>query len=242
MLDSYIALDLEMTGLNAKRDRILEIGAVRVESGKVADLFQSFVNPHRKLTEKITNLTGISPEMLKGAPEDKEALMKLIDFSGDLPLLGHNIIFDYGFLKQCAANYDITYQKQAVDTLKIARKCLAHLESKRLEYLGRYYGLCRNQEHRALSDARMTAELFEIFQAEFKEQYPELFVPRPLQYRAKKQGPLTPAQKRDLMDLISYHKINIDIEIDSLTRSEASRMIDQILSACGKRRESREYV
>lgn len=242
MLDSYVALDLEMTGLNVRRDRILEIGAVRVVSHKTTALFQCFVNPHRKLTKQVEALTGISSKMLEGAKEDKEALLKLIEFCGELPLLGHNIIFDYGFLKQCAVNYDINYQKQAVDTLKIARKCLPQLESKRLEYLGRYYGLCSKQRHRALSDAGLTADLFEILQEEYAERYPELFVPRPLQYKAKKQGPLTPAQKRDLMDLISYHKISTDIEIESLTRSEASRMIDQILSACGRRREGREHV
>ncbi len=148
--------------------------------------------------------------------------------------MGHNILFDYRFLKQCAVNHNITYEKAAADTLKIARKCFPDMASRRLEDLCRYYHISDVQQHRACQDAWMTARLFLCLQQDFGDRYPELFLPKPLQYRVKKQGPLTPAQKRDLIDLISCHKIVPNIEIDSLTKSEASRMIDRIRWASGK--------
>lgn len=234
MLEAYVAIDLEMTGLQAKTDRMLEIGAVKVIDHNVTDTFQTFVNPHRTLSQVVTELTGITQEMVADAPEDVDALRRLIAFVGELPLVGHNIMFDYSFLKQCAANHRIPYEKAAVDTLKISRKCFPDLESKKLEAMCRHYQIGQMQEHRALADALMTAQLLECLWQEFGETEPEIFLPKPLQYRAKRQGPATPAQKRDLIELLSYHKIKADIEIDALTRSEASRMIDKILFNYGR--------
>lgn len=234
MLEAYVVVDLEMTGLQAKTERILEIGAVKVERGILTERFQTFVDPHRILSPRITALTGITQDMVAGAPEAVEALHDFLGFAGELPLVGHNILFDYSFLKQCAVNHKLPLEREAVDTLKIARVCLPDLESRRLESLCRFYKIAEGQEHRALADAWMTAQLFERLQTEFGESHPELFVPKPLQYRAKKQGPATPAQKRDLLALLTCHKIVSDIEIDSLTRSEASRWIDQILATYGR--------
>lgn len=234
MLDAYVAIDLEMTGLQAKTDRILEIGAVKVVGHQVSDTFWTFINPHRPLSRTVTELTGITQEMLSGAMEDIDGLKGLIDFTGDLPLAGHNIIFDYSFLKQCAANHRIPFEKSAVDTLKISRVCFPELESKKLEAMCQHYHIAGKQEHRALEDAMMTARLLECLWNQFGEAHPELFIPKPLQYRAKRQSPATPAQKRDLIELMTYHKIKAEIEVEALTKSEASRMIDKILFTYGR--------
>lgn len=234
MLDSYVAIDLEMTGLQAKTERILEIGAVKVIDHVQTEQFRTFVNPHRRLSDAICQLTGITQEMVADAPEDREALRTLLDFVGDLTLVGHNIMFDYSFLKQCAANHRIHLEKTGVDTLKISRVCLPELESKKLEAVCRHFHIQEKQEHRALADARMTAQLMEVLLDQFAESHKELFVPKPLQYRAKRQGPATPAQKRDLIELMTYHKIVSDVEVEALTKSEASRMIDKILFAYGR--------
>lgn len=234
MLDSYVAIDLEMTGLQPKTERILEIGAVKVVKHRQTEVFQTFVNPHRKLSQGICDLTGISQEMVTDAPEDVDALKALLEFVGDLTLVGHNIIFDYSFLKQCAANHRIPLEKTAVDTLKISRVCLPNLESKRLEAMCQYYQISETQEHRALADAQMTARLLERLILEFGESHKEAFEPKPLQYKAKRQGPATPAQKRDLIELMTYHKIVSDVDVEALTKSEASRMIDKILFSYGR--------
>ena len=95
-----------------------------------------------------------------------------------------------------------------------------------------------------MDDARATAELFLLLQKAYQEAEPGLFVPKPLNYKVKKQGPLTPAQKRDLNHLLIYHRIESDIEIDSLTKGEASCMIDKIYAKYGgiPRQEGSEHV
>lgn len=100
MYDTYVSIDLETTGLNPKRDRIIEIGAIRVEQGQIVEEFSTFVDPGRKLEERITELTGIRDEDLADAPQLDEVFPKLLEFMGELPLLGHSILFDYFFLKK----------------------------------------------------------------------------------------------------------------------------------------------
>lgn len=100
MYDTYVSIDLETTGLNPKRDRIIEIGAIRVEQGQIAEEFSTFVDPGRKLEERITELTGIRDEDLADAPQLDEVFPQLLEFMGELPLLGHSILFDYSFLKK----------------------------------------------------------------------------------------------------------------------------------------------
>lgn len=234
MLQGYVAVDLEMTGLQAKTDRMLEIGAVKVIDHQVVDTLQVFINPHRTLSETVSTLTGITQEMVSDGVEDVEGLRLLMDFTGELPLVGHNIIFDYSFLKQCAVNHKISYEKMAVDTLKISRICFPDLESKKLESMSQHYQLGKVQDHRALADAMLTVGLLECLMKEFGQEKPELFVPKPLQYKAKRQVPATTPQKRDLIALLTYHKIKTDVEVETLTKSEASRMIDRILFEYGR--------
>ena len=234
MCDTFVALDLEMTGLKVRTDRILEIGGLRVENGTVTDMFQTFVNPHRKLDEKIVKLTGINQDMISDAPEAEEALAEFLDFAGDLPLLGHNLIFDYSFLKQAAVNAGFPFERRGIDTLRIARKVLQEPESKSLDELCVFFGIPRERKHRAKEDAAAAAKLFFLLKEQYGSQFPELFRPGTLQYRVKKQGKITSAQKRDLNHLIIYHRIEAKIEIDSMTRSEASRMIDRIYAVYGR--------
>ncbi len=127
MYDTYVSRDLETTGLNPKRDRIIEIGAIRVEQGQIVEEFSTFVDPGRKLEERITELTGIRDEDLADAPQLDEVFPKLLEFMGELPLLGHSILFDYSFLKKAAVDRKITFERSAVDTLQVARKYLPEL-------------------------------------------------------------------------------------------------------------------
>lgn len=233
-VDTFVAVDLEMTGLRVKSDRILEIGAVRFEQGHETGRFQTFVNPHRRLDEGIVNLTGITDELVAGAPETKEALLTFLDFAGELPLLGHNLMFDYSFLKQAAVNAGLSFERYGIDTLKIARAMLKEPESKKLPALCDYFNILRERTHRALDDALAAADLYFVLKEKFFAGRPELFAKKPLQYSVKKQGPLTPAQKRDLNHLIIYHRIDTKIDLEHLTKSEASRMIDRIYAQYGR--------
>ena len=248
MYDTYVSIDLETTGLNPKRDRIIEIGAIRVEQGEITGEFSTFVNPGRKLEERITELTGIREEDLAEAPELDEVFPKLLEFMGELPLLGHRILFDYSFLKKAAVDRKMTFERSAVDTLQIARKYLPQLPHRNLEYLCRYYEI-PHHAHRALEDAKATDQLFrkltELFYqeendgqttAESTEKKPNnnLFEPRPLHFQVKRDTPATKPQKERLYRLLEQHKITLEADVEKLTRSEAGRLVDKILAKYGR--------
>ena len=237
MYDTYVSIDLETTGLNPKRDRIIEIGAIRVEHGEIMESFSTFINPGRKLEERITELTGIRDEDLADAPELDAVFPELLEFMGDLPLLGHSILFDYSFLKKAAVDRKLTFERSAVDTLKIARKYLPELPHRNLEYLCQYYEI-PHHAHRALEDAKATDLLFrrltELFYERDGQEENGLFDPKPLYFQVKRDTPATKPQKERLYRLLEQHKITLDVEVEKLTRSEAGRLVDKILAKYGR--------
>lgn len=227
MMRSYVSIDLETTGLNPKTDKIIEIGAVRIIDGEHRETFSSLVNPGRKLDPRIVELTGLSDEELSGAPYIEEILPDALCFTEDLPLLGHSVLFDFSFLKKAATNNKLVFEKQAVDTLKIARKYLAGLEHRNLDYLCGHYQI-PHQAHRALADAEATVLLYERLAEQFYSEEEALFRPQTLQFKAKKDAPAAKSQKERLYKLAEKHNITLDVEIERLTQSEASRCIDKI--------------
>lgn len=234
MLDEYVAVDLEMTGLRARTDRILEIGAVKVKQGQVMDTFQRLVNPKMKLPEEIISLTGITNQMAAEGCDTDSAVQEFFAFAEELPMVGHNVIFDYSFLKQYAVNHGMLLEKEGIDTLKLARKFLPEAEKKTLDYLCECLNIRRNANHRALEDARAAAKLLEYLKREFGDTEPQAFIPKYLQYKAKKQQPATRQQKERLRELVEYYKIELNRELNSLSRSEVSRITDQIYSRYGR--------
>lgn len=234
MTDTFVCIDLETTGLSAKRDKIIEIGAVKVEQGQVTGEWGSLINPERSLEERIVELTGIRDEELAGAKKMREALPGLLEFLGNLPLLGHCIHFDFSFLKRAAVNEGFAFERQGIDTLRIARKYLAELESRSLGALCAHYGIAHSA-HRAVGDARATVALYQklaeaFYEKEAAEGEKSLFLPQKLTYYAKKDKPITIPQKEQLYQLQQRHKLVMDYEIESLTRSEASRKLQQLLA------------
>lgn len=234
IIENYVAIDLEMTGLNAKRDSILEIGAVRVTNKKTEAEYQALIHPHMELSEEVVELTGITNEMAAKGREMDEVFPEIMDFCGDFLLLGHNVIFDYGFLKQEAMNRNVEFEREGIDTLKIARKLLEPEQKKTLQLLCDRYGIQRAHRHRALDDALAARALYEILEAEYEAARPEIFVPFPLVYKAKKQSPATNRQKKHLKQLADYHKIVLNVAWETLTKNEASRQIDRLIAQYGR--------
>uniref|UniRef100_UPI004055C62E 3'-5' exonuclease n=1 Tax=Acetatifactor sp. TaxID=1872090 RepID=UPI004055C62E len=233
MINTYISIDLETTGLNPKEDRIIEIGAVKVVEGQAVDTFSTLINPGRKLEERITELTGITDDDLTDAPFIEEIFPKLELFLENLPILGHSILFDFSFLKKAAVNCNRNFEKEAIDTLKIARKYLAQLEHRNLDYLCEYYQI-PHKAHRALQDAEATSALYHKLAEIFYNEEELLFRPMPLHFAVKKDTPATKAQKERLYRLLAQHKIEWDRDVEKLTRSEASRFTDKILAKYGR--------
>lgn len=234
MLKNYVIVDLETTGLRADTDKIIEIGAIKIENGHES-IYNSFVNPEISIGEKIVEIVGITDEMVKDAPKIGDIIGEFIEFTRDLPLLGHNLLFDFGFLKTAAVQNGYRFQKKGLDTLDIARKYLPELESRKLEYLCKYFGIQDERHHRAWNDAKVTGELYHILCEKFEnaEENKKVFEAKELYFEIKKASPITPRQKSYLNSLLLKHSIKPDYVIDELTKSEASRLIDRILSKYG---------
>lgn len=234
MMTSYVCFDLETTGLSPEKNEIIEIGAVKVSEGKVIDRFMHFVKPDTPISDMVTGITGITNAMVADAGPTDRIIFDFIQFCGDYPVLGHNLMFDYRFMQRYAQKYYMEFEHKGVDTLKIARKVLTELPSKSLESLCEYYGIVNTAAHRAYHDALATAKLYQTLKYYFSETQAALFEPEFLQVKKKKVQPATNRQKEYLNELIKYHKISINSDLESLTRSEASRLIDRIILQNGQ--------
>jgi ATP-dependent DNA helicase DinG len=152
----YVALDLETTGLDPQRDSILEIGAVKFRGDEVLDKFASLVNPGRAVPPKITELTGITSEMAQDAPSLWSVLPRVSAFVRDLPVVGHNVAFDLGFLRR----HQVLASNDALDTFELAGILMPHAERYSLGKLTESLGVSEPQDHRALGDALLAHQLF----------------------------------------------------------------------------------
>lgn len=234
MVESYVAFDLETTGLRPKYDKILEIGAVKIVCGEVTGTYETFIDCGAEIPERITELTGITQKMVEGSPDTREAVEGFLEFAGDSVLLGHNVLFDYSFMKRSVVNLGGTFERCGIDTLAISRSCLPKLSGKSLDKMAAYYEIPQTQHHRALDDALTAARLYERLREDFGKIRPELFEASALVFKVKKESPITNSQKVYLRDLLKYHRIDSNVKIEMLTKSEASRMIDGIILQYGK--------
>ena len=221
---NYVVIDLEMTGLSPKTDKIIEIGAIKVVDKKVSSTYSMLVNSKATVPQKVIELTGITNEMVSTGVEEDEALKGLIDFIGDNAIVGQNIQFDYNFIKQWAINHKIPLQLKAYDTLKLARKLLPAQQPKNLEALCVYFDVKRENAHRALDDALETRDIFEKLLEMYDEDKLE---PKVLTYKAKRQTPATKQQIERLKETIEKYNIEEPINWESLTRNEASRLMNK---------------
>ncbi|TKJ41015.1 hypothetical protein CEE37_04950 [candidate division LCP-89 bacterium B3_LCP] len=171
-LSSFVAFDLETTGLDASKERIIEVGAVRFQDGSETEHFGSLVSCPFPLQPFITELTGISSDMLTGKPAEGEVVAELLEFIGDDPVVGHNVNFDLSFLKAAfkrAKTGKRSPKLLAVDTALISRVLLPTLPSRSLSALGNHFNLDTKVKHRATEDARRTGQLLRHLLAMFSQ-------------------------------------------------------------------------
>ena len=231
MLKSYVCFDLETTGLDPLYNEIIEIGALKVRDGKVAERFMEFIHPQEEISQMITNLTGITNEMVANARPANAVISDFLEFCEDDVLIGHNVGFDYSFMKSGASNLGLTFEKFGIDTFKIAQRTLKSLPSKSLSSLCEYYQIENKAAHRAYYDALATAKLYQTLAHYFESQDPKVFQPLQLQYKIKKVQPATPKQIALLERLTEQKELIPDWDTATLTRSEASRIIDRLLKS-----------
>ena len=233
MLKSYVAFDLETTGLSVENNCIIEIGALKVRDGVVVDRFMTFVRPEEPVSKKITEITGITPGMVADAPLPEEVIKKFVAFCQEDVLIGHNLMFDFSFTAKCAKRFGLKFNHKGLDTLKIARGVCSDMPSKSLGNLCEHFGIVNSSAHRAYHDALATAKLYQTLAHFYEEAHPEVFVPVPLIYREKKVQPATTKQINYLNELLKYHKIECNDDLKTMTRSEMSKKIDRIISTYG---------
>lgn len=156
----FVVFDLETTGLSHLYDEIIEIGAVKIEDGRIVDRFSTFVNPQRPLHPEITELTGIHDYDLTDAPLIESVLPAFLAFSADSVFVAHNADFDIGFIRRDAMKLGLPWGYPSFDTLSMAQLLFPDQRGHRLDRMAKQYGISLDNHHRAVDDAEATAELF----------------------------------------------------------------------------------
>lgn len=157
---TFICFDIETTGLSAARDKITEIGAVKVENGVITDTFSTFANPEMPIPQKITQLTGITDDMVKDAPSQSEAVSAFLEFAGDNVLVAHNAPFDTSFIAKACEDMGREYNYTSIDTVAISRAILKDIKNCKLDTVAKFLRLGDFNHHRATDDAEMLARIF----------------------------------------------------------------------------------
>ena len=167
--DAYVVFDIETTGFSATRDRIIEIGAVKVIDGKIVDEYSTFVNPDVPIPFEIEKLTGITDDMVMSYPMIDKILPEFLNFCEGCVLVAHNATFDVGFIRTKAADMGISTDFTVVDTVGLARMLLPQLSKFKLNIVAKALNVSLENHHRAVQDAGATAEIFVKFIEMLKE-------------------------------------------------------------------------
>lgn len=230
MYNKFVVFDIESTGPNPFTDKIIEIGAIKIVDDKIIDNWNYLINPCTDIPEIIQNLTGISDIMVKNQPTIELLLEKFVSFCEDCDIIGHNVIFDYSFIKANCLKLGLKFEKNGIDTLKIARTFLKELPSRRLSALCEYYNIDLKNAHRAECDALGTYHIYRCMKEQFYDINPNIFKPEKIIWKPPELTAITPRQKSYLNGLVRKHNVTLDKPIDNYTQAEATRVINSILN------------
>lgn len=242
----FIVFDIETTGLGVAKERITEIGAVRMVNGTIKDTFSTFVNPEKPIPEKITELTGIDDSMVAGAPKEEEAVRKFLEYCGENAIVvAHNAAFDTSFIKAAAERHHIPYTLTHIDTLAISRGMFPQLAKHKLDSIAKFLKLGNFNHHRACDDAMMLAKIFQVMLQKLQDDFnakdtseiaKALPKPEIKSYKYFHQIILVKNQLglKNLYQLISKSHINYFYKKPLIPKSELEKFRDGLLigSAC----------
>ncbi|MGN0179885.1 MAG: exonuclease domain-containing protein, partial [Monoglobaceae bacterium] len=156
----YVVFDIETTGLSPNSCRITEIGAIKIENGEICDKFSQLINPGVPIPPNITELTGISDQMVSGMPDISEVLPEFLSFCRDCTVVAHNASFDCGFIRYNAAEQGLEFHNKTLDTLKLSRELFPNEKKHSLDAVCKRLDVSLENHHRAVDDASATAEIF----------------------------------------------------------------------------------
>ncbi len=175
ILDNYIVFDIETTGLDSSYDEIIEIAALKVKNNKVISQFHSLIKPTQEIDEYITELTGITNEMVADAPSIQQILPKFVEFVGNDILVGHNVNFDINFVYDYLCRNEFEGLKNNfIDTMRLARKLLPELQHHRLIDLAMFFNVDASNNHRSLKDCEITLNIYEKLKELVFEKYSDI--------------------------------------------------------------------
>lgn len=170
--DIKIVLDLETTGLDYKREKIIEFAALRLENGVIVDEYETLINPCQEIRQSSINIHGITPEMVENAPTLEEVMPKILEFIGDNDIVAHNAIFDYSFLNQASRELYGKYLPNAkIDTQHLFREVFPEEFSHGLSSLLKRFDVEVETRHRAMADARGLALAYPKLREMFRQKY-----------------------------------------------------------------------
>ncbi len=160
-VDSYVVFDTETTGLKDEFDKIIEIGALKVINNEVVDEFNVLINPESKIPDIITNITGITDDMVRNEKTISEVLPSFLEFIGDLPLIAHNAPFDIGFINRNMSRCGMSLlPNKTIDTVELARIYIPRAYNYKLETLKHYFKL-EFGSHRSVDDCKTTNYIYQ---------------------------------------------------------------------------------
>ncbi len=165
---AYVVFDIETTGFSPEKNRIIEIGAVKVEDGRITDRFSTFVNPDVPIPFEIEKLTGINDSMVLDYPQIDVILPKFLEFCQDAVMVAHNAAFDIGFITHYAKEQGLDFAPTVLDTVALARVLLPNLSRYKLDTVAKAVNVSLENHHRAVDDAQATAEIFVEFVRRFR--------------------------------------------------------------------------
>ncbi len=158
----YAILDIETTGLSPAREKITEIAIFLHDGTRITDEYSTLINPERKISYRITQITGINNHMVENAPRFFEVAAKIVKFTEGAIVVGHNVRFDYGFIRQEFLRLGFDFHRETIDTVKLSRKLIPGHPSYSLGKLCKDLGINNHARHRAAGDALATVRLFEL--------------------------------------------------------------------------------
>ena len=230
-LSDFVSLDIETTGLSPMYDEIIELGAVKYRDGKAVDTFSSLVKPENPIDDFITQMTGITNNMLEDAPSLFVVLPTFIDFIGSDVIVGHNVNFDINFIYDACDSFGLpSFSNDFVDTMRLARRMYKDLPNHKLDTLIDNFGLERRALHRGLSDCELTADCFQrmIADADTFEEAIKV-VPRKRYRETHSLKELVAAEGFENPDSPLYGKVCVFTgALESFTRKEAAQLVVNI--------------
>ncbi len=168
LVENYIVLDIETTGLSPINNDIIEIAAIEIKNGKVINEFDTLINPGYSIPPFISHLTGINNQMVCTAPYISDIIPNLVNFIGNLPIIAHNASFDMRFITHNCNKFGVCINNEVIDTLQISRQLYPHFESHKLELIANKLGVNVVNAHRAMADVKVLNNIFNVMLNDIK--------------------------------------------------------------------------